>query len=128
MYQLLGKHAFQQKRPIAEIMAYFEEGRKISEHLRSDPFGVGVSWLDLADIYIQQGEIEKGFELLHGVQHYVEEKGNIQQLIGFLHWEALQAVRYSTIDHALDVRRLRRAFAVLLYVLSAYMIYRGIHG
>jgi uncharacterized protein len=30
--------------------------------------------------------------------------------------------------HALDVRRLRRAFALLLYVLSAYMIYRGVHG
>lgn len=30
--------------------------------------------------------------------------------------------------HALDVGRLRRAFAVMLYGLAAYMIYRGMHG
>lgn len=104
IYQKLGIHAFQQKRHIAEIMGYFEEARKLSERLMNDPFGVGVSWENLADVYIQQGEVDKGFALLHGAQRSAEERGNIRMLVNYLNWEALYAVRYSTIDHALDIR------------------------
>ena len=57
--------------------------------------------------------------------------------LGYLYLPALATIAPASVltaplgartAHALDVRRLRRAFAVLLYVLSAYMIYRGIHG
>jgi len=104
MYQKLGRHAFQQKRPIAEIMDYYDEAMKLSEQLGNDPYA-GINLQDLVDIYIQQGEIEKGFELLHRAQRYFEEKGNIQQLINYLNWEGLHAVRYSTHEHALGVRQ-----------------------
>jgi uncharacterized membrane protein YfcA len=55
--------------------------------------------------------------------------------VGYLYLPALAVVAAASVTlapmgaraaHALDVRQLKRAFAVLLYLLSAYMLYKGL--
>ena len=55
--------------------------------------------------------------------------------IGFIHVPALLAVALASVltaplgartAHALDVRRLKRVFALLLFALAGYMLYKGL--
>ena len=101
--QLLGRHAFQQRRPLAEITNYFSEAMKFDRQLGSLP-NVSIDWVNLTGIYFQQGEIEKGFAFLHETQRKYERIGNLRLLVASLNWEGLYAVRYSTIERALEVR------------------------
>jgi uncharacterized membrane protein YfcA len=57
--------------------------------------------------------------------------------VGYLYLPALAVVAAASVmlapvgaraAHALDVRQLKRVFAVLLYLLSAYMLYKGLQG
>jgi len=57
--------------------------------------------------------------------------------VGFLYLPALAVVALASVSvaplgtraaHALDVRLLRRVFALMLYVLAADMLWRGLHG
>jgi uncharacterized membrane protein YfcA len=57
--------------------------------------------------------------------------------LGYLYLPALVVVALASVTmapmgaraaHALDVRQLKRAFAVLLYLLAAYMLYKGLQG
>ena len=56
---------------------------------------------------------------------------------GYLYLPALAAIAAASVltapfgaraAHALDVRQLRRAFALLLYVLAGYMLWKGLAG
>jgi uncharacterized membrane protein YfcA len=57
--------------------------------------------------------------------------------LGYLYLPALVVVALASVTmapmgaraaHALDVRQLKRAFAVLLYLLAAYMLYKGLNS
>jgi uncharacterized membrane protein YfcA len=57
--------------------------------------------------------------------------------MGYLYLPALGVIAAASVmlapmgaraAHAMDVRQLKRAFAVLLYLLAAYMLYKGLHG
>ncbi|NML14637.1 sulfite exporter TauE/SafE family protein [Azohydromonas caseinilytica] len=57
--------------------------------------------------------------------------------VGYLYLPALGVIAAASVmlaplgartAHALDVRQLKRAFAVLLYLLAAYMLYKGLQG
>lgn len=101
--QLLGRHAFQQRRPLAEIKNYFSEAMKFDKQLGSLP-NISIDWVNLTGIYFQQGEIEQGFAFLHETQRKYERIGNMRLLVASLNWDSLYAVRYSTIERALEVR------------------------
>jgi len=101
--QLLGRHAFQQRRPFSEITNYFREAMKFDKQLESLP-RISIDWVNLTGIYFQQGEIEKGFEFLHDTQNTFERIGNMRSLVSSLNWEGLYAIRYSTWEHTLKVR------------------------
>mgnify|MGYP001589071824 CR=1 FL=1 len=57
--------------------------------------------------------------------------------VGYLYVPALVCIAAASVStaplgaraaHSLDVRQLRRVFAVMLYALAAYMIYKGLSG
>ena len=104
IYQRLGRQAFFQKRPPDEIIGFYQQARKLAERLGNDLFDSSINWQELADVFIQRGEIERGFELLQEAQQFAEKNGNIHLLVNYLNWESLNAVRYSTLEHAREVR------------------------
>lgn len=102
--ELLGRHAFQQRRSHAEIMGYFDRARGFKTQFDGQP-GSAFTWMFLVGIYFQLGEIEQGFGLLHEQQEMYERMGNLRSLQLNLAWEALHALRYSSYEHALVARK-----------------------
>jgi hypothetical protein len=101
---LLGRHAYLDRRPFAEVKRYFEEGRRVFAQLAEfTPMPGAASFL--VGYYLQQGAIEPAFADLHEEQRLLERLGNTRLLARSLHWESLHASRYSTFEHALEVRQ-----------------------
>jgi predicted ATPase/DNA-binding SARP family transcriptional activator len=102
--EALGRHAFQQKRSLAEVTNYYQQAAQFYEH-----FGhfspASISHAELAGIYLQQGDIDKAFAYLRKEREKIERSGNQRMLVYYLHWEALYAARFSTFEHAFQARQ-----------------------
>ena len=101
----LGKHAYQHKLPLGEVTRYYNQARQFYQKLRGHSPRTGINLEGLADIYFQQGEHEQGFALFEEEQRELELMGQMRMLEINIHWESLFAARYSTYEHALNLRQ-----------------------
>jgi tetratricopeptide (TPR) repeat protein len=108
--EMLGKVAFQQRRPLTEVLTHYNNARSFLQQMegQSRP---GHNLVHLADIYFQQGDYERAFSLFREEQRALERRGNMGPLAASLHWEALHAARYSTFEHARNARERSLALA-----------------
>jgi len=100
--QLRGDLAVRQYRPIAEVETHYQRAKDFYRAL-GEHFYISVS--GLARYYLKYGETEKTFEILRDQQREYERVGNLVELADSLHWDSIQAVRYSSYDHAVTARQ-----------------------
>jgi len=100
--EMLGRHAYQQKRPHAVVTDHFLRAKQAFEQL-GICYYAQVDWLFLSGMYFQQGKPEEGFIIHKEVQRAQKELGNTRQLSLSLQWEGLHAGRYSTREHTLSL-------------------------
>jgi predicted ATPase len=101
----LGKYAYQQRLPLAEVTGYYDRARQYYQKLKGYTPRPGINLMGLADVYFQQGKHEEGFALFEEEQKELERMGQTRVLELNKHWESLFAVRYSTYENALHFRQ-----------------------
>lgn len=101
----LGKLAYRQRRPLAEVDGYYSQAQQFYRQLKSNSPWLGINLIGLADLYFQQGKYDEGFALFGDEQRELERMGQIRILGSSIHWESLFAARYSTFEHALRLRQ-----------------------
>jgi tetratricopeptide (TPR) repeat protein len=98
----LGEAAMRQRKPMAEIEKYVEQERELYHALGYSLF---FPESNMVGYYLKHGETQRGFDIFHEEIRLHERRGNILQLADTLHYEALNANRYSTRDHAITARQ-----------------------
>ncbi len=101
----LGKYAYQQRLPLAEVTGYYDRARHFYQKLKGYIPHSGINLMGLADVYFQQGKHAEGFALFEQEQKELERMGQTRVLELSKHWESLFAVRYSTYENALRLRQ-----------------------
>jgi predicted ATPase/tetratricopeptide (TPR) repeat protein len=101
----LGKFAYQQRQPLAEVTSYYDRARQFYQKLKGYTPHLGINLMGLADVYFQHGKHEEGFALFEEEQKELERMGQMRALELSKHWESLHAVRYSTYENALRFRQ-----------------------
>jgi len=98
----LGEAAMRQRKPMVEIEKYVEQERELYHLLGYSLF---FPESNMVGYYLKHGETQRGFGIFHEEIRLHERRGNLLQLADSLHYEALNAIRYSTRNHALAVQQ-----------------------
>ncbi|HJS28828.1 MAG TPA: hypothetical protein VJ768_04370, partial [Anaerolineales bacterium] len=101
----LAKDAYKQRRPLAEIISYYNRAREFYSQLRGYIPRIGINLMGLADLYFRQGKYEEGFALFEEEGREMERMGQRRMQLYNKHWEALFAARYSTYERAVRSRQ-----------------------
>ena len=100
----LASYAFQQRRPLPEVVRHYDHARHFYQQMRGITH-TGSNMLHKAEVYFFQGDTKNGFGLFQSEQQEFEQLGQMRLFQSSLHLEGLFAVRYSTFDHALRLRK-----------------------
>jgi predicted ATPase/DNA-binding SARP family transcriptional activator len=112
--EMLGKYAYQQRRPLSEVISYYDHARQFYQKVKDHSPHMGINMLGLVDIYFQQGKYEQGFAIFKEEQQELERMGQMRIFDSSKHWESLFAARYSTYEHALRLRQDSLALARMI--------------
>jgi predicted ATPase/DNA-binding SARP family transcriptional activator len=102
----LGKYAYQQRRPLSMVTCYYDQAGRFFRKLKGFFPESGIDLMGvLANIYFQQGKYEQGFAVFKEQQSEFECIGRMLLFEDSLFSEGFFAVRYSTFEHALNLRQ-----------------------
>lgn len=103
--ELLGNHTYRRRQPLAEVTKYYDQARLFFQKLKGYTSRIGITLQGLTEIYFRQGKYEQGFALYAQEKLELERMGQMRALELNEHWECLYAARYSTYEHALNLRQ-----------------------
>jgi predicted ATPase/DNA-binding SARP family transcriptional activator len=101
---LMAHNARARKLPLEEVAELFQQAQQYYAKA-NDPYGIGVIYWDLGDLYLNRGRPQEGFDAYHKMQRTLEQLGDLRMVGENLHWESLWATRHSTFQHALETRQ-----------------------
>jgi len=102
-YVMLGNNANLKNYRIEEITTYLHKAQKLFSAVGERFFQVSITRL-LALSFFKRGLVEEGLSVYANEKPAIERMGNIRMMAELLHWESLDALRYSTIEYALETR------------------------
>lgn len=100
----LGNIAFSRDGDLGEYNRLKQASQTLYESV-GDQYGVGCLWQGFAANFSRSGEHERAFEAFRRQRQIYEGLGNRRVLIDCLNAESIAALKYSTIEHAFEIRQ-----------------------
>jgi tetratricopeptide (TPR) repeat protein len=101
---IMAENALLQKRPLEDVVDLYQQAQQFCWKL-NDLFGVATIYQDLGNLFFMRGRPADGFQAYHEARRIFEQLGRQYMVMGNLFWEGLWAIRYSTYEHALEMRQ-----------------------